>query len=501
MKPIQLVYAKNIISRVKGSVQQELELVMLVENFHYDKQVEVRWAGEDQVWHTQRAEYSSTAGDNREYWRVKATFGLSEDSSLPGNVSFAVRYRVAGEEYWDNDNGKSYEIDADSGIRLGVGISLLNVDYRAALHRNQRYYPITIAVNCPRYKKVYIKWTTNRWKTAQTTDCNFTRNYWNRTIRSNARNPNRYGCEIWTARINIGDAYRLEYALAWETDTGEIIWDNNFGRNYVASRERLKMLTLNLHCYQEENQDEKFTRIAKAINDLDIDIVCLQEVGENWNEGKGDWGSNAANIINERLRHPYHLCTDWSHIGFDKYREGIAILSKYTIVLKDSGYVSPGWDIHDINSRKVVMVQVRVPNLGLVNVFSAHLSWWAGGFREQFENLRQWANDKHADNVAATFLCGDFNIKAGSDGYALIADTREYEDQLLKATAPNVSQKIFWSSPQSADSLLRNDGRIDYIFMKRGSKIEVVSARVIFTERDYGRVSDHEGHYGEFEVA
>ena len=44
---------------------------------------------------------------------------------------------------------------------------------------------------------------------------------------------------------------------------------------FLARRRRLKILTLNLHCYQEENQDAKFSQIAKAIDDLDIDVVCL----------------------------------------------------------------------------------------------------------------------------------------------------------------------------------------------------------------------------------
>ncbi|MBW7886720.1 MAG: hypothetical protein H3C34_29645, partial [Caldilineaceae bacterium] len=45
------------------------------------------------------------------------------------------------------------------------------------------------------------------------------------------------------------------------------------------------------------------------------------------------------------------------------------------------------------------------------------------------------------------------------------------------------------------------DGRIDYIFVKRGSKLEPVAARRLFTETAYGRVSDHEGYLITFELA
>ena len=164
-------------------------------------------------------------------------------------------------------------------------------------------------------------------------------------------------------------------------------------------------------------------------------------MGELWKSGKGDWGSNAAKIIRDRLRQHYHLFTDWSHIGFDRYREGIAVLSKYDFLMKEASYVSSSQDVHSIDSRKVAMVQVNVPCIGLVNVFSAHLSWPSGGFLNQFDRLRAWANQRHGDRVAATFLCGDFNIKAGSEAYQAIVRNGDYEDQYLAATAKGLLRK------------------------------------------------------------
>jgi maltose 6'-phosphate phosphatase len=56
-------------------------------------------------------------------------------------------------------------------------------------------------------------------------------------------------------------------------------------------------MILNLHCYQEDNQDSKFTQIAKAINEQNIDVVCFQEVAEFWNDGHGDWDTNVAKSL------------------------------------------------------------------------------------------------------------------------------------------------------------------------------------------------------------
>ena len=496
MKAIQLLYVKNIISRHRGIPQQQLVFFIRVGNLAYEKQVEVYWAGEDDIWRTLKAEYQRTAGENQELWYAQATFQLSSEVPLPGNIQFALRYQVSGKEFWDNNYGKNYAIDADSGVKVGDGIPLLNIEFYPTLDDGQEFYPITAALHqflLPR--QVYIHWTTDNWRSYHQTPCFFKRKHWDKALWSNARNPNRYGWEIWISQLHVGNAYRVEYALTCGTDHQKV-WDNNFGKNYVARRKRLKILTLNLHCYQEENQDDKFTQIAKAINDLDIDIVCLQEVGEYWNDGRGDWNSNAARIIQDRLRTRYYLHTDWSHLGFGRYREGIAILSKYKLLRKDASYVSSSHDLYNIHARKIVMAQVHVPYMGLVNVFSTHLSWWNDGFREQFERLKKWAQHRHFHNIAATFLCGDFNTKAGSEGYVLAA--QDYEDQFLKATSREIFNKTIEPSTQWRHSL-SNDHRIDYIFMKKGGKLGVASARVLFTEFDYGRVSDHYGYYAEFE--
>jgi maltose 6'-phosphate phosphatase len=94
-----------------------------------------------------------------------------------------------------------------------------------------------------------------------------------------------------------------------------------------------------------------------------------------------------------------------------------------------------------------------------------------------------WAEQRHSGPVAATFLCGDFNNASGSQGYLLAAE--RYDDQFLKATTSAL--------------VVNDDHRIDHVFMKKGSRLQVVSGRMLFTESDYGRVSDHPGLFTEFE--
>lgn len=499
MDKIKLLYVKNIITRADEGVQQQLTFFMQVENVGYDKQIDVVWSGEDGVWHTLTAKYHSMLGNDQEYWQAQANFSLSEKLSLPGNIQFGLRYRISTGEFWDNNIGVNYSSDADSGIKLAGNKTIQNIGFASQLNDQEQNIPVMVAVDqSANIEKVTVHWTTDNWKTVEKINCHSETNYWDQQFQSNARNPNQYGCQLWTGSIESVDSFRLQYIICGETD-GRRLWDNNEGYNYSFQRDQLKVLILNLHCYQEENQDEKFTQIAKAINEMKVDIVCFQEVAEYWRDGEGDWESNSAKLINDRLTEPFHLHTDWSHLGFDKYREGVAILSRYPLSNHESRYVSDSHDIYSIHSRKVVMARVHVPFVGAINVFSAHLSWIEDGFKEQFQRLHEWADGHHSDEVNSTLLCGDFNISAGSEGYELVVNSNEYDDQYLAANEKGVFEKIFRVNDAHWQGLLAEDCRIDYVFMKKASKLKVTSAKVVFTEQDYGRVSDHCGYFLTFE--
>jgi maltose 6'-phosphate phosphatase len=445
MKKIKLLYARNIISR--KSAQQELSFLLLVHNLAFEKTVEVRWAGEDGVWHRLPAAHHGAIDGEKEYWLATTTLALADDQPLPGNVEFAVRYCVGGSEYWDNNDGGNHSIQADSGIMLGADCALQNVEFATRLAEQQRLVPVVVAVNSDLgVRRVSIEWSTDDWRNTQQSNCRYRRNYWDSEFLSNARNPNHYGCQIWQVGLRIGDAFRLRYRISCETRQHEVLHDDAFGHDYVVERPPLTVMILNLHCCQEEEQDRKLSQISRAIDELGVDIVCLQEVAELWNDGRGDWQTNTARIINERLKSaPYQLVTDWSHLGFDRYREGVAVLSRYPIESHRARYVSQYRPLQHPLAQGGDGAASACRAFGLINVFSSHLSWWEDGFAEQFGNLRRWASEEHGDGIAASMLCGDFNIKAGARGYQLVVESREYHDQYLAATSPQVFDKDFRS--------------------------------------------------------
>lgn len=486
MNTLQFLYASNIVSRTPEGERQTLSFAVSVENLAFEKRVEIHWAGNDGQWQVLPCHFVRSTGANREVWEAEVQRSANEAAPLPGGVTFAAHARIAGRDFWDSDNSRNYTLASDAGLWLAPEWPVLSLRVRPRLAED--YLPITVAAHATLHpRRVFLRWSSDRWQTCHETECFFWRRHWERTHASNARNPSEAGSSLWVAHLPAQDAYRIDYAVGCEGPTGTV-WDNDLGSNYQLRRERLKVLTLNLHCLQEEDQDAKLSTIARAIDDLNVDVVCLQEVAEPWAGGNAAAQENSARLIRDRLRQTYQLVSDWSHRGFGVYREGCAILTRHEVRQKDSGYVSPGRDENSIHSRRVVMVQVAVPYFGTLNLFSVHLSWWQDGFREQFERLNTWAREKHASGVNATLLLGDFNAKAGSAGYALVTGPGDFEDQYLKVHRGDAGGGV------TAD-----DARIDYIFLRRGNPLEVKEARVLFTASDYGRVSDHPGYYAEFE--
>ncbi len=497
MDNIQLLYVGNIVSGKAAASTQVLQFLMRVANLGYGKTVEVHWAGEDGVRRTVLADYCVTAGDGSDYWRAELTFPRQAKADLPGDIRFSIRLQYEGREYWDSNDGcQGYFCAAGSGGRTTGRLRVLNLNPVQGLSASQRSVPLKLAVDAGlAAEKVTVHWTLDDWRHVRKTSCR---------LQPGRRSATRSGyaglhpVQHWSAHLKVDGAFRMQYSICCEGKE-QTFWDNNAGQNYRLSRTPLKVMILNLHCYQEDDQDRKFWQIAKAVDELGADLVCLQEVAEHWNDGRGDWASNSANIINRRLKQPFHLYSDWSHLGFDKYREGVAILSRYPFERQEARYVSDSSDAYSIHSRKVVAASVDVPYIGKIDVFSAHLSWWDDGFRDQFRRLSEWADSRRGGEVVASLLCGDFNIAAGSLGYGLVVDGHRYEDQYLAANAPALFQQIFRVEDAHWRERLADDYRIDYVFMNKDSGLRASSARVLFTEQDYGRVSDHCGYLLEFE--
>lgn len=277
----------------------------------------------------------------------------------------------------------------------------------------------------------------------------------------------------------------------------------------------ISLLTLNLHTYQQHprhcpfetmhHHEREVHIIAEAIAQQHIDIICFQEVGEYLhdpiNHPYGESPSNMAFRICQRLRswgRWYHIHQDWSHVGFHRWREGTAILSRYPMQHNYSAYVSYDQRKDNYMSRNITVSCIEVPWFGLLHIANVHLSWAHHGFFEEYHRLRNLIDSRRHFGVKGELLVGDFNAPAGSHAYNHIVGHGEYVDQFHELHPQRFYQPSYrgqihgweYGPPQ----------RIDYIFKRNHHPLRVKSMDVIFNDHYYPAVSDHFGYLARFQL-
>ncbi|EEL52290.1 MULTISPECIES: endonuclease/exonuclease/phosphatase family protein [Bacillus cereus group] len=256
----------------------------------------------------------------------------------------------------------------------------------------------------------------------------------------------------------------------------------------------MKLLTLNCHSWQEENQLEKIRHLAKTIQEEDYDVIALQEVSQSIkaqnvcdNKKKDNFGLILLTELEKLGLGNYNIVWDFSHIGYDIYEEGIAIITKYPIVKQGSFFVSASQDTTYWKTRKIVHATISYQGKN-ITFYSCHLGWWNDeeeSFKGQVNRLIEYVN---GDELS--FLMGDFNNNAHlrGEGYDYLIrkglyDT--YELAMEKDEGTTVQGKIAgWDEN-------KQNLRIDLIFTNRPKK--VLSSKVIFNGVNRNVISDHFG--------
>jgi maltose 6'-phosphate phosphatase len=277
----------------------------------------------------------------------------------------------------------------------------------------------------------------------------------------------------------------------------------------------LTLLTLNLHTYQQHarhcpfetmhHHEREVRIIAEAITQLAIDVVCFQEVGEYMHDPIGQpYGESPSNMafrICRKLRHWghwYHIHQDWSHIGFYRWREGTAILSRHPMRHNYSAYVSNCSRKDNYMSRNVTLSCIDVPWFGLLHIANVHLSWAHHGFFDEYRRLKELVNSRHQFGVRGDLIVGDFNAPAGEHAYNHVVGYGEYVDQFYELHPQRFFEPSFHG---------RIDGwqhghpkRIDHVFKRNGSPMRVKAMDQIFNNQFYPHVSDHFGYLARFDL-
>lgn len=277
----------------------------------------------------------------------------------------------------------------------------------------------------------------------------------------------------------------------------------------------LSALTLNLHTYQQhphhcsfktmDAHEREVKIISEVIAKLNIDVICFQEVAEYMHDPitqpYGESPSNMAFRICKKLRQQglwYHIYQDWSHIGFYRWREGTAILSRYPMRHNYSAYVSKDKSKTNYMSRNITVSCIDIPEFGLLHIANVHLSWFHHGFLDEYQALMQLIRSRLHFGVKADLMLGDFNAPAGEQAYNHIVRNAEYIDQFYELHP----QRFYHPSYHGQIDGWKNSPakRIDYIFKRNRNPIRIKTMDYIFNQNNYPIVSDHFGYLARFEL-
>lgn len=274
----------------------------------------------------------------------------------------------------------------------------------------------------------------------------------------------------------------------------------------------MKLLTLNTHSLVEEHYTEKLHAFVQAVSEEQPDIIALQEVNQTTAEMPvitlhGRYVPCADGITVRRDNHVWNavelLCKQglayyWTWLplkkGYDKYDEGIALMSRSPILETRIVQASAMDDYNNWKTRKLLGIRTEAaPDEWF---FSVHYGWWDDPdepFQGQWQ--RTQAEMKKHPHV---WLMGDFNSPAEvrGEGYDMIRNAGWHDSYLLakeKDHGITVGKIIDGWKDKTAST----DGmRIDLICCNETT--EILSSEVIFNGKNRAIVSDHYGvivHY------
>ncbi len=247
----------------------------------------------------------------------------------------------------------------------------------------------------------------------------------------------------------------------------------------------MKILSLNLHCFKEENRLEKLDKIVEFIKNNDIEICAFQEAAQLKDEVKIDniiRKGNNAYYIAKALN--YYIYFHPIKYAFEVLEEGLAFVSKYPIQNPRFKIISKSKSFNNWYKRDLLSVNIKG-----TTYYNVHLGWDSCGETGWEQIKRMLVNtNRHEERI---FICGDFNYSDDTD-----------EIKYIKRHLYSVSDEAKMNSllhPTfhfELDNNSKNDNKmIDFIFTNL--PLEVKCFKVVFNEiKDY--VSDHNGLYLEF---
>ena len=258
----------------------------------------------------------------------------------------------------------------------------------------------------------------------------------------------------------------------------------------------------------EDDYDKKLECFVNAILHERPDVIALQEVNQSHDEKilpvekltrftpchtdteikKDNHAYNVVKQLENKGVLYYWTCLPMK-LGYDKYDEGIAILSRKPIVETEVFLISKVNDYYNWKTRKVLGILTEDKEKGWF--YTTHMGWWDDK-EEPFEP--QWKKlNEHTKNKSTAWLMGDFNSPAHvrNEGYDLIKQSGWYDSYTL-AESKDIGYTVEKAIDGWKDKSSETTGkRIDHIWCNK--KLPIKSSQVVFNDKNFDIISDHYG--------
>ncbi len=246
----------------------------------------------------------------------------------------------------------------------------------------------------------------------------------------------------------------------------------------------------------EPSYETKLKILVNAIISRNIDVIALQEIMQPINGAeilKDSFGvpikegNYAKRVIDELKKNGYEYYLFWHGFkkSYDRFDEGLAIISKCKFESKSIITLTPFDEYYNWKTRKAIGAKINNKWY-----FCVHMGWWdddEAPFEQQFKNLV--CNLPPNEEI---YLMGDFNSEAGekNKGYDSVVNGGFYDTYNLALKKDKGVTAHSQIDGWDKEKILRKM-RIDYIFTNRNKKIE--SSFVIFNGVNEDIISDHYG--------
>lgn len=202
-----------------------------VKNLAFKKEVFVHHLTTNGDWVDIPLSYKQNIPIGYEIWEGE----VAPDTPLYGDT-FAIKYVVDGNTYWDNNGGNDYSMPVSIGAYLAPDVQIILDSYNTRVVNRAVIISADVRINqqATYESKVEVVYTTDGWATTQKTELRFNE-YYRVGYSEYILSPNQYEISKYETKIRLEDeAKAIEYYVIYTVD-GQEYRDNNYGNNYLQT--------------------------------------------------------------------------------------------------------------------------------------------------------------------------------------------------------------------------------------------------------------------------